>query len=107
MELVLALAIIFPLDNTPFEVSEKDVVRIVESGIAGSKIEAKIEGPAKLEFSATIRQFKNGRPLIGNHTSEFNIKPTGKKGKVHVTVTVTPPQPNAKKKVTLYEFEVE
>jgi hypothetical protein len=103
---LLMLAIIMPLDTTPFKVSEKDVVRLVESGIAGSQIEAKVTGPAKVEFAATIRQFKNGKPLIGNTMKEFNIKPSGK-GKVKVTVTVTPPQPNAKPKVTTYDFEVE
>jgi hypothetical protein len=105
-EVMLMLAIIMPLDTTPFKVSEKDLVRLVESGIAGSKIEAKIAGPAKLVMSGTIRQLRNGRPMIGNTTHEFDIKPSGK-GKVKVTVTVTPPQPDAKPKVVTYEFEVE
>lgn len=106
MNAVLMLAIIMPLDTTPFKVTEKEVVRLVESGIAGSKIEAKVEGPAKVVTTATIRQLRNGRPMIGNTMHEFDIKPSGK-GKVKVVVTVTPPQPNAKPKIVTYEFEVE
>jgi hypothetical protein len=106
MEAVLMLAIVMPMDSTPFKVTEKEVVRLVESGIAGSRIEAKVEGPAKVSMTATIRQLRNGRPMIGNTTHEFDIKPTGK-GRVKVIVTVTPPQPDAKPKVVTYEFEVE
>jgi hypothetical protein len=106
MSAMLAFVIFMPLDTTPFKVHEKDIVRLVQTGIAGSRFDAKIEGPAKLESTGTVHELRNGRPVLGNAITEFNIKPTGR-GKVKVVLTVKPPQPNARPKVTEYEFEVE
>jgi hypothetical protein len=106
MSLLLAFAIFVPLDTTPFKVSEKDIVRLVGAGIAGSNIEATVVGPAKVESKGSIHRIKSGMPVIGNTTVEFNIKPTGK-GKVKVTITIKPPQPGAKPDIKTYEFEVE
>jgi hypothetical protein len=82
-----------------------DLVRLTGKGIAGSKIEIKVDGPAKVEASSTVREFVDGRPVIGNSVTEFDLKPTGT-GKVTATITVTPPQPDAKAKVTKVEFDV-
>jgi hypothetical protein len=106
MSALLAFAIFIPMDATPFKVHEKDIVRIVLSGIAGSQFDVKVEGPAKLVSTGDIHELHNGRTLLGNVKKEFNIKPDGK-GKVKVTATVKPPQPDAKPKVTHYEFAVE
>jgi hypothetical protein len=64
-----------------------------------------VEGPAKIEATSTVRELVNGRPLLGSHIKEFDLKPTGM-GKVMVTITVTPPQPGAQPKVTKFEFAV-
>ncbi len=106
MSAILALAIIIPLDTTPFKMHEKEVVRLMGQGISGSKIEAKIQGPAKIEMEGAVRHMKNGHPLIGSMSTEFLIKPTGK-GKVKVEIIVKPPQPNTPPHITKYEFEVE
>lgn len=97
--------VIVPTDNKPFTVEKGDLVRLTEKGIAGSKFEAKVEGPAKVEATSVVRQLVGGHPIIGNTVKEFDLKPTGA-GKVTVTITVTPPQPDAKAKVTKIEFEV-
>ena len=80
-------------------------MRLTGKGIAGSKIEVKVDGPAKVETTSIVRQVENGHPVIGNTVKEFDLKPTDK-GKVTVTITVTPPQPDATPKVTKIEFEV-
>ena len=97
--------VIVPKDDKPFTVSKDDLVRLTGKGIAGSKIETKVEGPAKVEATSNIRELFNGRPIIGNSVKEFDLKPTDT-GKVTVTITVTPPQPDAKAKVTKIEFDV-
>ena len=98
--------VVVPLDDKPFKVGEKDAVRLTGEGIAGSKIEVKVDGPAKVAATDSISRRKNGSPPIGVTIKEFVLKPTGK-GKVTAKITVTPPQPDAKPKVTDYEFEVE
>jgi hypothetical protein len=98
--------VVVPLDEKPFKVSEANLVRLTGKGIAGSKIEAKVDGPAKVSATLAISERKNGSHPIGTNIKEFVIKPSDK-GKVKVTITVTPPQPDAKPKVTEYEFEVE
>jgi hypothetical protein len=98
--------VVVPLDDKPFKVGEKDTVRLSGEGIAGSKIEVKVDGPAKVTATDSISRRKNGAPLIGVTLKEFVLKPSGK-GKVTAKITVTPPQPDAKPKVTDYEFEVE
>lgn len=99
-------AVIVPMDEKPFTVATSDLVRLAGAGIAGSKIEIKVDGPAKVEATSEIRQIMNGRPLLGGSIKEFDLKPTGS-GKVTATVTVTPPQPGAKAKVAKFEFEVQ
>jgi hypothetical protein len=97
--------VIIPKDNTPFTVNKSDLVRFSEKGIAGSKIEAKVDGPAKLESTSLVREFRDGKPLIGNVVKEFEVKPTNL-GKVTVTITVTPPQPSAQPRILKFEFDV-
>ncbi|OAI45024.1 hypothetical protein AYO44_13250 [Planctomycetaceae bacterium SCGC AG-212-F19] len=99
-------SIVVPQDNTPFKAAEKDTVRVSGKGIAGAKIEAKVEGPAKIAAENEIHSRVKGKPLIGNNVKEFDLKATGK-GKVKVTITVSPPQPGAKPIVTEYEYDVE
>jgi len=98
--------VVVPLDNKPFKVSEKDVVRLTGKGIAGSKIVAKVTGPAKVFMENNVFERRNGSPVIGNSITEFEIKATST-GKVKVTITVTPPQPGEKPVVTEYEYEIQ
>ena len=97
--------VIVPQDNKRFTVAKTDVVRLTGKGIAGSKIEIKVDGPAKVESTSNLVELVNGAPTIGNAVKEFDLKPTDT-GKVTVTITVTPPQADAKAKVTKIEFEV-
>jgi len=97
--------VIVPTDDQPFTVVKDDLVRLTGKGIAGSRIEVKVDGPAKIESTYTVRQRTGGQALIGTTVKEFNLTPTGT-GKVVATITVTPPQPNAPAKVTTAEFEV-
>lgn len=98
--------VVVPKGEAPFQVSESEVVRLIGNGISGSKFELKLTGPAKLQTTSLVRQLNNGQPLLGAMVKEFDIAPTGK-GKVTATITVTPPQPDAKPKVTRFEFEVQ
>lgn len=97
--------VIVPKDDRPFRVEKSNLVRLVGRGIAGSKVEAKVDGPARIVAVRILRELVNGRPLIGGHSKEFELAPTGT-GKVTVTITVTPPQPDAKPRATKYAFEV-
>jgi hypothetical protein len=97
--------VIVPMDDKPFTVEKTDIVRLIGRGIAGSKIEAAVQGPAKIEATSNIRQVTNGQPLLGGFIKEFDLKATDS-GKVTVTITVTPPQPGAKPKVTRIQWEV-
>jgi len=97
--------VVVPKGDKSFSVEKSDIVRLTGKGIAGSTIEMKVDGPAKVETTSTIRELINGRPLIGNQIKEFDLKPTDQ-GKVTATITVTPPQPGATPKVTKIEFEV-
>src|SRR5437764_438910 len=101
--LVPAGEVIVPTDDTAFTVQKTDIVRLTGKGIAGSKIEVKVEGPAKVEATNDVRQLKNGKAVIGNSVKEFDLKPTDT-GNVTVTITVTPPQPNAQPTATKYQF---
>lgn len=98
--------VVVPIDDKAFKVGEKDVVRLTGKGIAGAKIEAKVEGPGKITMENHVVERSKGGPLIGSYVKEFEITPSGK-GKVKVTITVTPPQKEIKAVVTTYEFEVE
>jgi hypothetical protein len=97
--------VIVPTDDQPFTVEKSDIVRLTGRGIAGSKIEATVEGPAKVESTSIVRQLTNGQFPLGGLVKEFDLKLTDS-GKVTVTITVTPPQPGAKPKVTRFQFEV-
>jgi hypothetical protein len=97
--------VIVPADNKPFTVEKADIVRLTGKGIAGSKIEIKVDGPAKVQNENGVIEKKGGGTIIGNSIREFELQPTDT-GKVTVTITVTPPQPNAKATKTTYLFEV-
>jgi hypothetical protein len=104
--LALGAEVVVPLDNKPFTVEQKDVVRLIGKGIAGSKVSAKVvSGKAKIASANYIFERKGGSPVIGNTIREFNISPTGK-GKVKVRVSVTSPIPDSTPEVTDYEFTV-
>jgi hypothetical protein len=98
--------VVVPKDNKPFTVEKSEFIRLTGEGIAGSKIEAKVEGPAKIKTTSGLREVVGGETLIGVSKKQFDLKPTGT-GKVTVTITVTPPQPDAKAKVTKFVFTVE
>lgn len=100
-----ARTVVVPADDKPFVVEQNDYVRLTGKGIAGSRIEIKVDGPAKLELTSNVRELHNGQALIGSNVKDFDLKPSGP-GKVTATITVTPPQPEAKAKVSKYEFEV-
>jgi len=97
--------VVIPDDTTPFEVEENFVVRLTGKGIAGAKIVAKVQGPARIAAENALVRIRNGKHLVGPGDKEFEIRPTGQ-GKVSVSITSTPPQPDAKATVTTYEFEV-
>lgn len=97
--------VVIPTDDKPFTVEKTDLVRLSGKGIAGTKIEMKIDGPAKLDATSIVRELVNGKAPLGNTKKEFDIKPTGA-GKVTVTITVKPPQAIAKPTETKIEFEV-
>jgi len=97
--------VVVPADDKPFVVEQDDYVRLTGKGIAGSRIAIEVSGPANLELTSNVRELHNGQALIGNTVKDFDLKPSGP-GKVTATITVTPPQPTAKAKVTKYEFEV-
>lgn len=103
--LVFAGTVIVPTDDTAVTVEKTDIVRYTGKGIAGSKIEVKVDGPAKVKAINDVREFKNGRPIIGNSIKEFDLRPSDS-GKVTVTITVTPPQPDAQPTTTNYQFQV-
>jgi len=98
-------SIVVPQDDKPFTVTKTEIVRLTGKGIAGAKITAKVDGPAKIIYANLISERANGSPLVGPGNKEFEIKPTGK-GKVNVTITSTGPQGDAKPVVTKYEFDV-
>lgn len=97
--------VVVPGDKAPFVVEKSEVVRLSGKGIAGSKIEIKIDGPAKVESTAVVRRLAKGRAVIGSLVKQFDLKATDA-GKVRATVLVTPPQPDAKPTETVFEFEV-
>lgn len=84
---------VYVIEGTKGTISERDEARIEAGGIAGTSIDARIEGPAKLK-RANIVVTRDGKMLIGATKSEFNIHPTGK-GLVTVVITSkSPTQPN-------------
>jgi hypothetical protein len=97
--------VVVPTGDKPFSVGKDDLVRLTGKGIAGSKVTIKVEGPAKVESTSNVRELVNGQVVIGNTVTEYDLKPNGL-GKVTVTITVAPPQPDAAAKVTKVVFEV-
>jgi hypothetical protein len=102
-----ARSVVVPQDTTPFKVRQADTVRLTGTGIAGSQIEAKVEGPARVVAVNIVSERSRGRRrVLGGNTEEFEVTPTGP-GKVTVTLTVTPPRPDAQPRKTAFAFEVE
>ena len=97
--------VVVPEDNSPFTVDNDAVVRLTGQGIAGAKITAEVQGPAKVIAENVLRWVVKGHNKIGLGNREFEIKPTGK-GTVTATITSTPPIPGQEPTVTLYQFEV-
>jgi hypothetical protein len=97
--------VIVPKDDKPFTVAQSDLVRLTGRGIAGAKIGIDVDGAAKVATTSIIREVKNGGPLIGALVKEFQLQPTGP-GNVKATITVTPPQPGAQPKTSVYAFKV-
>jgi hypothetical protein len=94
---------VVPEDTKPFKVDEGEIVRLTGRGIAGAKIEIKVEGPAKVEAAYNVTVRKNGTMPIGASVREFDLVSTGK-GTVKVTITVT--NPTGGPTDTKYEYEV-
>lgn len=93
-------------DDSAFTVSDNVVVRLIGEGIAGAKITAQVQGPAKLVAENSLRWVAKGHYRLGSGNKEFEIAPTGK-GKVTVMITSTSPIPNQKPTVTKYQFNVQ
>jgi hypothetical protein len=98
--------LVVPQDSAPFTVTESEIVRLSGKGIAGSRIEVKVTGPARVISENSLSGRVSGRRQIGLHVREFEIEPTGT-GRVKVTIVVRPPQPDAKPATTEHEFTVE
>lgn len=97
-------SVVVPQDNKPFKVDKDSIVRLTGKGIAGSQIDVKVTGPAKVAGINEITERVNGQIPIGTTVTEFNLKSTGA-GKVIVELTVKPP--TGKTTVTKYEYQVE
>jgi len=98
--------VVVPLDHKPFRVVETELVRVSGEGIAGSKIEIKIEGPAKVLAVHNIVYRKNGTNVIGTTVRDFYLQPTERRRLVKARIIVIPPD-GGEPKVTHYEFEVQ
>jgi hypothetical protein len=98
-------AVVIPQDSVPFEVSRDQMVRLTGSGAAGSKIEARVDGPARIVSEFLHFDRKAGKQINDSVIKEFNIQPTGI-GKVTVAIIVIAPTLGAGGNVTKYEFEV-
>ena len=82
-----------------------DVIRISASGAAGkTEISASVKGPAKLVSTANVRKFKDGKPLIGAVTKEFEIR-AQKRGKAVIKVNIKDVVEN-KTETKEYELEI-
>ena len=98
--------IVVPENDKPFKAKQTDIVRIEGTTPSGGTVEAKVDGPAKIENTNTITKKAGDNNVIGALIKEFEIKPSGK-GKVTVTITTTGPGRPTDKNTTTYEFNVE
>jgi hypothetical protein len=74
-------------DKAP-RIKAGDILRFTQSGAAGrSEITATVAGDARLLSTTDVRRYRDGRPLIGAVTREFEVKAL-RKGTAVVTVTV-------------------
>jgi hypothetical protein len=74
-------------DRAP-RVKAGDVLRFTQSGAAGrSEITARVAGDARLLSTTDVRRFRDGRPLIGAATREFEVQ-ARRKGTAVVTIAV-------------------
>jgi hypothetical protein len=64
------------------------LVRLAQDGIAGSQIEAEVDGPAELVAQNSLLSVKDGHHLVGEENVEFVLRPTGQ-GTVRVSITTT------------------
>ena len=69
--------VVVPQDANPFKAERQQLIRLTAEGIAGSKIVADVDGPAKVVAENSVLTAKNGRVLIGVEKVEFVIRPTG------------------------------
>lgn len=98
-----SFVIVVPQDACPFTVDRQQLVRLAQDGVAGSKIEAEVDGPAELVAQNSLMAVKDGHHILGNENVEFVLRPTGQ-GTVQVTITTTFLQNEPV--VTNYRFDV-
>ncbi len=92
------------IDETKsIEIEEIDTVRAIGHGIAGAKITAKMNGPAKVALVNAVSDRVKERKSIGSGDVEYTVNPTGK-GNVEPEVASVPPN-GGSSSVTKFEFE--
>lgn len=70
------------------KVTTGTTIRVIGTIAAGQgEITVKVEGPGKLVATNSVRTIKNGKPLIGLTTKEFDVA-AEKKGTIRITVTI-------------------
>jgi hypothetical protein len=79
--------IIEPVGDKPCEITQKDVVRVTAKGIAGSTIDVKVTGEAKVATKTKVVRRAGGQNEVGSTVEEYDIKPSGA-GDAKVIVTV-------------------
>jgi hypothetical protein len=100
------IVVIEPVGNKPCVVAEKDTVRITATGISGSKVKVDVTDGLKVAVTTNVIKKAGGQVVIGGFQTEYDISVVAK-GKQKVTVTITPPQPDAKPIVTEYALDVQ
>jgi len=96
-------SIVIPQDNKPFTIEMKDIVRIRATGIAGSQIDFKVEGNAKVARINNVIQKAGSKALLGSTIRELEVVPT-RTGSTKVIVTVKSPN-SPKAEHVEYQFE--
>ena len=75
--------------GTKAQASVNDVIRVGGKIAAGQgEISVDVKGPGKLVATNSVRQFANGRPLLGLSIKEFEVK-AEEAGQITITVTVS------------------